>query len=156
MGTAHLLLLYTAQPIMPLCLLGIAYALYGVALWAALARSLLLIVESMSTKTLLDSPQAGIRDEIGYGTVRPSTTSPEDPSGANVRESEPRPPDADSLIILGYGIMTSLNNLSTAVVPIFLAKVETLVGFAGLELVFFILSLLGLCTSFKLLISERV
>lgn len=154
MGTAHLLLLYTTQPIVPLFLLGVAYALYGVAFWAALARSLLSIVESMSKKAILDSSDENSHDDIGYGTIRPPTTSSGDLFDANESTNELEEACADSLITLGYGIMTSLNNLSTAVVPIFLAKIETLVGFKGLELVFIILSLLGLCASFELLITE--
>ncbi|KAJ5343822.1 uncharacterized protein N7506_003646 [Penicillium brevicompactum] len=154
MGTAHLLLLYTAQPIMPLSVLGVAYALYGVAFWAALARSLLSTVESKSKKAILDTSDENPHDDTRYGTIRPPTTSSWDLHDANERTNELEEAGADSLITLGYGIMTSLNNLSTAVVPIFLAKVETLIGFKGLELVFIILSLLGLCTSFQLLITE--
>ncbi|KAJ5345870.1 hypothetical protein N7452_003874 [Penicillium brevicompactum] len=154
MGTAHLLLLYTAQPIMPLCLLGVAYALYGVAFWAALARSLLSTVEFKSKKAILDSGDENPHDDTGYGSIRPPTASSGDLHDANERTNELEEAGADGLITLGYGIMTSLNNLSTAVVPIFLAKVETLVGFEGLELVFVILSLLGLCASFELLITE--
>ncbi|CAG8382056.1 unnamed protein product [Penicillium salamii] len=154
MGVAHLLLLVTTKPTLPLTMLGIAYALYGVAFWAALAQCLLSTVESISAKENMSHSWERSIYESEYGSIQP----PEPPGGFpdDPEEHEPRGTSAESLITLGYGIMTSLNNLSSAVIPILLAKVENVMGFTGLEVVFLILSLLGLLASLELLLSVRV
>ncbi|KGO71536.1 hypothetical protein PITC_051770 [Penicillium italicum] len=146
MIAAHLLLLYRIEPVGSMCLLGIAYALYGVAFWAGLARCLLSVVES---KTDVSDIQERSSEENEYGTIRIQTQLSD---GENEEQWETA---GDGIITLGYGIMTSLNNLSTAVVPIFLAKTENAFGFIGLEFFFLTLSLLGLFVSGGLLWSWR-
>lgn len=151
---AHLLLLYRIGPIGPMCMLGIAFASYGVVFWAGLARCLLSIVESCSSKT--NMPEAGCRasDELEYGTIQLPTQLSDDRSDA---DGDNLPGETgEGIITLGYGIMTSLNSLSTAVVPILLAKIENAVGFTGLQVFFLILSLLGLFASVGLSWSWRI
>jgi hypothetical protein len=151
---AHLLLLYRIEPIGAMCLLGISYALYGVAFWAGLARCFLSVVESAKTDGSENEGRSSV-DGYEYGTISVQTQFPDnrsddhsDVSGRNIeweRSSE------DSIITHGYGIMTSLNNLSTGAVPVFLAMAENACGFRGLELFFLTLSLLGLFASGGLL-----
>ena len=42
----------------------------------------------------------------------------------------------ENLVVIGYGIMTSLLNLSMGIVPIILAIMESFAGYSGLEMVF--------------------
>ncbi|KAJ5133576.1 hypothetical protein N7526_004941 [Penicillium atrosanguineum] len=72
-------------------------------------------------------------DENEYGTIHLPTHLSDDRSDAADGENEPGEMGADGIITLGYGIMTSLNNLTTAVVPILLARIENAMGFTGLE-----------------------
>jgi hypothetical protein len=121
MIVAHLRLLYRIEPVSSMCLLGIAYALYGVAFWAGLARCLLSIVESSAKTHVSDIQERSSTEENEYGTIRL-------PPELSDNEQE-RTGAGDGIITLGYGIMASLNNLSIAVVPILLAKTENASGF---------------------------
>lgn len=151
---AHLLLLYRIEPIGAMCLLGISYALYGVAFWAGLARCLLSVVESAKTD-VSDSEERSSVDGCEYGTISLPNQFSDDHSDISGGNNEWERSAEDGIITHGYGIMTSLNNLSTGVVPVFLAKAENSCGFRGLEFFFLILSVLGLFASGGLLWSRR-
>lgn len=149
----HLLFLWKKGPILPLCLLGIAYALYGVAFWAALARYLLFIVESPPSAishvpdTAQYLPPGSEHESLLCQDQTPnSLTAEEEPV-----ENERAKITADkSLITLGYGIMTSLLNLCTALVPVSLAGAENMAGFSGVEIVFLGLTTVGCIASIQL------
>jgi hypothetical protein len=54
------------------------------------------------------------------------------------------------LLVVAYGIMTSLLNLSVAVMPAILAVMRSMAGFTGIETVFVALSIAGIFASVKL------
>lgn len=137
---AHLLFLTSASigPIPPLCLLGIAYALFGVAFWTSLTRCLIFV-----SKTLHGAKGRGILQdapERGYGTIDSDDAS----QGSNDSENH------QQAITFGFGVMTSLMNLATGAVPILLAGAENIAGYAGLEMVFLALAGFGCLTSVQL------
>ncbi len=56
----------------------------------------------------------------------------------------------EGLLVVGYGIMTSLLNLSVAVMPAILAVTRTMAGFTGIETVFVALTIAGIFASASL------
>jgi len=58
--------------------------------------------------------------------------------------------NSNDTLVIGYGLVTSLLNLSLTLVPIILAAVESLDGFRGMELVFVILAGIGVFASVQL------
>ncbi|KAL4879715.1 major facilitator superfamily domain-containing protein [Aspergillus karnatakaensis] len=136
LGHFTLLSSATDSPLPPLSLLGAADALLTVAFWASVARCLL-ILSSPAHRPLLSSKDALSMD--GYQSI-PSAPEPTSPRYLFTEDEEANTgPDSipgETIRTLGIGIMTSLINIATAVVPLPLAVVETLTGFAGVEGVF--------------------
>lgn len=122
-------------PIFPLCLLGIAIPLLGVAFWAALTRCLLFVAKSGSAKRKVTMQGA---PERTYGT----TDSDSDDNG-----EDKNPVHYEGVIASGFGIMASLTNLATAAVGILLAGAENIAGYTGIELVFLVFAFLGFLAS---------
>ncbi|KAF7181763.1 hypothetical protein CNMCM7691_001060 [Aspergillus felis] len=151
LALAHLQFISRVAPILPLCLLGIAFELYGVAFWAAVAQTLVFTVQSWPNQNSnnSDSSREFVR-EGGYESIRSSTDS-EDAQGESsdladsIHEGHEK-----AIMTLGFGVMTSLLNASTAVVPILLAETEGMAGFDGLERVFLVLAVLGYLASVRL------
>ncbi|KAF7169361.1 hypothetical protein CNMCM5623_002124 [Aspergillus felis] len=126
-------------------------ALYGVAFWAAVAQTLVLAVQSWPSQNSNNSDSSReFAREGGYESIRSSTDS-EDAQGESsdladsINEGHEK-----AIMTLGFGIMTSLLNASTAVVPILLAETEGMAGFDGLERVFLVLAVLGYLASVRL------
>lgn len=134
---AHLLFLTSTGigPVPPLCLLGIAYALFGVAFWTSLTRCLIFVGKTWSAVKgngiVQDAP------DRGYGTIDANQDS---------NNSE----NAQEVITFGYGVMTSFMNLASGTVPILLAGAENIAGYAGLEIVFLALAGFGCLASAQL------
>ncbi|OGM48676.1 hypothetical protein ABOM_001983 [Aspergillus bombycis] len=149
MVAAHLMFLFKIGPILPLIFLGTAYALYGVAFWAGLARCLCdLSVPTGSGNTSI----SGIEHHDPYGTLHSSDHVPRPSNNEeehSVKSTEEEAVDK-GLITLGYGIMTSLLNLTTALVPVLLAGTENAAGFSGPEMVFLALAAVGCIASARL------
>lgn len=157
LATAHVLFLSGSTPIIPLCLLGVAFALFGVALWAGVARCLVCIQSEQSRRQADSRSQGGsalaASERTGFMPRREITNATDRCNGEGDPLVDPQRRadcDDDGVFTLGFGIMTSLNNLSTAVVPVILAKLEELAGFTGLEAVFIALSVLGWIGSVRL------
>ncbi|KAL3456577.1 major facilitator superfamily domain-containing protein [Aspergillus heterothallicus] len=138
-------------PIIPLCLIGLADALIGVAFWGSVTRCLLNV-------SFLDDTVVRLNGDFYCETVYKDEIVPlmqEDidiPPFPNEETGIPAVPimQGEAMRTLGIGIMASLMNISTAVVPVLLAVVENLEGFMGLEVVFLALGLLGCMVCVKL------
>jgi hypothetical protein len=116
LALAHLQFICRVMPILPLCLLGIAFALYGVAFWAAVAQSLVFAVQAWpSSAQNSSSSDSSVRefateDGYGYGSIRSSTGS-EDAQGEVSDGAESIHQNHEkAVMMLGFGIMTSLLN----------------------------------------------
>lgn len=140
MFLAHLIFLISPGigPIPPLCLLGIAYALFGVAFWTSLTRCLIFVGKTRSAAKhrgiLQDAPEGC------YGTVDSDDANQDTDDSENHQE----------VITFGFGVNTSLMNMATGAVPILLAGAENFAGYAGLEMVFLALAGLGCLASVQL------
>ncbi|KAL4906423.1 hypothetical protein BDW74DRAFT_176751 [Aspergillus multicolor] len=138
------------SPILPLCLLGTADALFTVCFWASVVRCLLPPATDLHVHTpLLKAEDSG--SERVCGPYGPATDTP------NPEEDRERlgaenlaTPSGDAFRTLGVGIMTSLLNTSTALVPIPLAVMENLAGLAGLESVFLMLAFAAFLAAVRL------
>lgn len=136
---SHLLFLARIDigPVLPLCLLGIAYALFGVAFWTSLTRCLLFVAKSWSEK---------FRGIVHSATERQYGTIVTNDGGRDSTESV----IYQEVTTFGLGFMTSLMNLATGAVPILLAGAENIAGYTGLEMVFLALAVLGCLASVHL------
>lgn len=136
---SHILFLARTDvgPVFPLSLLGIAYALFGVAFWTSLTRCLLFVVKSWSAKCR-GIAQSAI--ERQYGTIVTDDNDQDSTESAIYQE----------VATFGFGFMTSLLNLVSGAVPILLAGAENIGGYSGLETVFLVLAVLGCLASVHL------
>ena len=131
MVIAHLAFyLRVIGPTLPLSLLGIAYALNGVALWAGLARSILHASAKKPLPTLEGYTHLLNEDREGHDEDVNESVVVSDDMG-------------EDLGAIGFGIATSVINVSTALIPMLLAGVENRVGYSGLEVVFVALASFG-------------
>ncbi|KAL4778258.1 hypothetical protein BJX76DRAFT_352755 [Aspergillus varians] len=150
-------------PILPLCLLGTADALLGVSFWASVVRCLLEAEPHTHAHAHIRVPllrNRSSRDRSVYDSREPMTVFPypksieeeeEGEYGNITADTEPHPiTRAEAVRTLGLGIMTSLMNISTAVVPVPLALMENLAGLEGLEGVFLVLAGLGFLVAVRL------
>ncbi|KAL5338960.1 major facilitator superfamily domain-containing protein [Aspergillus crustosus] len=143
----------TNNPLPPLCLLGAADALLTVAFWASVARCLLILSSPQTHTPLLKSKDPGYKTD--YASLLPSQ---EPPTHYSARDIEDPPTEVttpvslpgETIRTLGIGIMTSLINISTAVVPLPLAVVENGAGFGGVEGVFLGLAGVGVVVCVRL------
>ncbi|KAL4870735.1 hypothetical protein BDV12DRAFT_195208 [Aspergillus spectabilis] len=125
----------TSNPLPPLCLLGAADALLTVAFWASVARCLLLLSAPRVLTPLLPPKDSVYKDDYESLITSRETTSPDylamqdEEAIPNVETTIP----GETIRTLGIGLMTSLINISTAVVPLPLAVMETVAGFEGME-----------------------
>ncbi|KAL6231802.1 hypothetical protein BDW75DRAFT_233326 [Aspergillus navahoensis] len=158
--SAHAIFLGGAitSPIPPLCLLGTADALFSVSFWVSVVRCLLplpLPTEAHAHNTPLLKTEDERTEQI-YEPIQSSTILPDLPESAaegigGERGAErPTVYHGDAVRTLGLGIMSSLLNTSTAVVPVALAVMENLSGLMGLETVFLALALAGFLASLRL------
>ncbi|KAL2816064.1 major facilitator superfamily domain-containing protein [Aspergillus cavernicola] len=145
---AHAIFLTRAlpTPVFSLVILGAADALLNVSLWAGVARCLILARRApsppcLSTRTpLLNTiPQDHGRSYNFISSYSRPTAKPEEDD-----EEEESP---EAIRTLGLGIMASLMNISTVLVPIPLAVIENAAGFEGVEGVFLVLGVLGALVS---------
>lgn len=131
--------------ILPLSSLGVAYALYGTAFWAGLAQSILYAEDE--EPLLHDESSALVSNADGDEGLSHEATNEDDihhnPAIGTAEATS-------DLVAMGVGIATSLLNLSTAVVPMLLAVVETYAGYPGLEITFIALAGFGCLASFQL------
>ncbi|KAK3651064.1 hypothetical protein LTR22_012312 [Elasticomyces elasticus] len=148
MLSAHLaFLLHISGSLLPLASLGTAYALYGVAFWAGLAKSFVGETEPMakspeSCSALVCNDED--EDELLATSLPSEERSLMDPNDSTA--TAPSPSDSqtstksdekyNSIAPVGFGVATSTINLTTTLVPIFLAGLENLAGFTGLEFAF--------------------
>jgi hypothetical protein len=139
-----LFLLNIGGPIFPLVILGIAYGLFGVAFWPAVAYCITSPKPSSSEQLL--GPR--MATEEAESDIQPDGESTGVPSD-NLAPGH-RPPQNDDLVLIGYGIMTTLMNMTMALVPVLLAAMETVAEDTGLELVFVALSTVGAIALVKL------
>ncbi|KAH8817472.1 major facilitator superfamily domain-containing protein [Xylogone sp. PMI_703] len=161
---AHLALLFhILGVILPLCILGTAYALYDVALWAGIASTI-------SSEDSTDSRRRAMLFRLNdRGTA--STESQIEPAydvlatvdddlDSNLENSieemvnpdhvEDPAVEDDHMVAIGYGIATSFLNMSSAVVSVILAAMENIAGFPGIEISFAVLGGCGCLVSINL------
>ncbi|KAL5000674.1 major facilitator superfamily domain-containing protein [Aspergillus recurvatus] len=157
--SAHAIFLAGAitSPIPPLCLLGTADALFSVSFWASVVRCLLplpLPTEANAHSTPLLKTEDGRTEQV-YEPIQ-SSTIPDHPesAGEGIGDERGRAKPAvchgDAVRTLGLGMMSSLLNTSTAVVPVALAVMENQAGLLGLEAVFLALALVGFLAAVRL------
>ncbi|KAL3446188.1 major facilitator superfamily domain-containing protein [Aspergillus insuetus] len=133
-----------SSPVVPLCLLGAADALLGVAFWGSVTRCLLSVASEIQGEAephYHGNCNTTHKDEL----VQLLSEDPEISSISIEEAAIPNitPMHGEALRTLGIGIMASLMNICTTIVPVFLAFVENAEGFIGLEFVFLALALLG-------------
>ncbi|KAL2810090.1 major facilitator superfamily domain-containing protein [Aspergillus granulosus] len=134
-----------STPIIPLCLIGTADALLGVAFWGSVMRCLLSAASPNHAHSHAQScpdRDPGFKDGLVPLMSEELDITPLS-NGEEADGSSILPIHGEAVRTLGIGIMTSLTNISTAVVPVFLAVVENAAGFTGLEVVFLILGVLS-------------
>lgn len=139
------------EPIFSLCVLGVADALFVVALWASVPISILRSATQPATPKWKMTPlpprevHASVR--LVFENIDDDSSGEEDSDATgeallrdDAEEYETKhnimAESNEELVVIGYGILTSLFSLCIAVVPFFLAAAESLAGYTGLELVF--------------------
>ncbi|KAF2130171.1 MFS general substrate transporter [Dothidotthia symphoricarpi CBS 119687] len=146
MTSAHLAFyIRSAGAILPLAMLGTAYALYGTAFWAGLARSILDAGPSQPAQR--SESRVGLLESQEHDILSNETLSESHGSMLLDTSSDGQP---DNLMAVGLGTATCFLNLSTALVPLLLAGVEQRFGYSGLEVVFITLAGCGCLASIKL------
>lgn len=154
--SAHAIFLtgVSTSPILPLCLLGTADALFSVSFWASVVRCLLPL--SLPTETHPHNTPLLKTEEGRTEQVYVSSTISDNPESAGEgladerRAGGPAVCHSDAVRTLGLGIMSSMLNTSTAVIPVALAVMENLAGLSGLEAVFLTLALAGFLATVRL------
>jgi len=147
---AHLcFLLYINWPVVPLVFLGVGYASFGVAFWPAVAVSVLRIqvpVPVLAVQAQLLESRSSFQS-----TIVPELEDGSEDNDEDIVDSEfVNEIDIEkngNLVVIAYGIMTSLLNLSMGIVPIILAVMESLAGYSGLEMVFVALATVSIFAS---------
>jgi hypothetical protein len=133
-----------SSPVVPLCLLGAADALLGVAFWGSVTRCLLSFASQSHLEPqphVISNCSTSYKDEpdrLLSGGLDTTAVSIEEGANPGIL-----PMHGEAIRTLGLGIMTSLMNICTTIVPLFLAVVENAEGFMGLEVVFLTLAFLG-------------
>ncbi|KAL4775446.1 major facilitator superfamily domain-containing protein [Aspergillus nidulans var. acristatus] len=152
--SAHAIFLtgVSTSPTLPLCLLGTADALFSVSFWASVVRCLLPL--SLPTETHPHNTPL-LKTEDGHTEqVYVSSTISDNPESAGEGFADeaggPAVCHSDAVRTLGLGMMSSMLNTSTAVVPVALAVMENLAGLSGLEAVFLTLALAGFLATVRL------
>ncbi|KAL2062259.1 hypothetical protein VTL71DRAFT_6525 [Oculimacula yallundae] len=160
-------LLQVAGSIFPLVMLGVAYALFGTAFWPAVASCILdaptivpdrpeLLTAYIPRHTFhltSDDPEVILRDTALQSNAETPRLSVESTYTSTYPNTETGNED---LVVIGYGLLTSILNVSMGVIPIILAGMENLAAFTGLEIVFVTLAGISLCAAGKLWKLERV
>ena len=169
----HLFFLFiVGGPILPLCVQATAYALYGAAIWPSIAKITLGVsvpasrIQSTLIEQSVSLATARTLDGSGYFQLASADDNSDEGNELlameldNIKSSEAASvasefgaeEDANpDLVVIGYGIATSLMNLSLTVVPILLAGVETWAGYFGIEAVFVGLAGIGAIASMRLI-----
>lgn len=154
--SAHAIFLtgVSTSPTLPLCLLGTADALFSVSFWASVVRSLLplsLPTETHPQNTPLLKTEDGRTEQVYVSnTVSDNSESAREGFADERRAGGPAVRRSDAVRTLGLGIMSSMLNTSTAVIPVALAVMENLAGLLGLEAVFLTLALAGFLATVRL------
>ncbi|RDW74215.1 hypothetical protein BP5796_07657 [Coleophoma crateriformis] len=168
MLVAHVLFLADyGSAILPLSLLGLGNALFSAGIWASVSVSILqaegteymplelelLRMEEQESVAGLDIEEGGNPStlETEVGTLDSEGLLGIDSKRPVAEENE----HDNELVMIGYGLITSLMSISIVVVPIFLSAAEGWAGFSGLELVFVVLAGIGVCTSLGLVLKEK-
>lgn len=155
---AHsLFLLQLLGPIVPVSLLGLGNGLFGTAFWPCVATIILENALPMPGR-YEPVPQhfnPGIGHELSFIPHQPDShyTADQFSRSHNVdldEEGSGKPKSSEDLLVVAYGIMTSLVNLSVATMPAILAITKTMAGFTGIETVFVALSIGGIFASLRL------
>lgn len=132
-------------PLIPISLLGVGNGLFGVAFWPFVASVILhRALPEPGRYAPLRQPFASDDHEL-----RPYSLADQDHDLDNQEMGTGK--NNESLLVVGYGIMTSLLNLSIAVMPAILAVVQTIAGYMGLETVFVALTIAGVFASVRLI-----
>jgi len=132
MTSAHLAFFLVGGCIGPLVALGVMNALYGVASWAGVAKSIV---------------------HAGDQAARCRPKDPEQDSLTSTYEVDPKSADPvdDHLTAVGFGCVASVLNTSAALVPFLLAVVESRAGYPGLEMVFVAFGVFGCLAAAQLM-----
>lgn len=158
MASAHLAFyIHRCGAALPLLSLGVAYAFFGTAYWAGVARSLLSVELpeppslSASREPLLgfrepEHPSAEPLGESQIVITRDGNNLPDTESGESTRVEH----GLEELTATGFGIATSLLNTSCTLAPMLLASVESKFGYPGLELAFVLLATFTCYASIRL------
>lgn len=135
---AHTLFLTTPNALVPLGILGLASAVFSVSFSANLTRCLFSTVKFLQQK---HGPGHQQEEGRGYGTMSKQTRTD------NAQSQE--------IIAMGFGCMTCLTNLASAAIPVVLAMTESVCGYQGLEMVFWVMGALGCLVAGHLVVIDR-
>jgi hypothetical protein len=152
--TAHsVFLLQVFSPIIPVSLLGVANGLFGTAFWPCVATIILKHALPVPGRYELLHQQAdstSTHEMVGFPQDSDITGRDSESNDDVDDEESGRSKSNEDLLVVAYGIMTSLLNLSVAVMPAILAVMRSMAGFTGIETVFVALSIAGIFASVKL------
>jgi len=151
--TAHsIFLLQVFSPIIPVSLLGVGNGLFGTAFWPCVAT--IILKHALPVPGRYELLQQQVDSTSTYEMVAVSQdsdiTDRDTESNDDVDEESGKSKSNEDLLVVGYGIMTSLLNLSVAVMPAILAVTRTMAGFTGIETVFVALTIAGIFASASL------
>ncbi|OKL61890.1 hypothetical protein UA08_02832 [Talaromyces atroroseus] len=141
MLVAHTLFLADyGEPILPLSLIAIGNALFSAGIWASVSVSIMQDEDSAEMPLELEStenaPEVELEEERNFDSDRLLSIPPAVEDKVH----------GDDLIMIGYGIITSLMGISIVVTPFFLTAAERWAGYNGLEIVFVTLASIGVLT----------
>jgi hypothetical protein len=152
---AHVLFLANyGGAILPLSLIGIGNALFSAGIWASVSVSILqsqcpvAVPLELGPIPVEDASEAELEEESNLDSDRLLTITSDWP----VLEDRVH---GNYLVMIGYGIITSLMGVSIVVTPFFLTAAEGWAGYSGLEIVFVALASIGVFISLGLVTKER-
>ncbi|CZS91633.1 hypothetical protein WAI453_011823 [Rhynchosporium graminicola] len=165
--TAHLcFLMQLTGPVFPLLLLGIAYGLFGTAFWPAVASCILEAPTGVPDPELLAAftpkqpsrlaPNISEYSQPAFNSEGAADTSRISADSTFTSAYPFSQTGNEDLLVIGYGLMTSLLNFSMGITPIVLAGMEILAAFTGLEICFVALAGFSLCAAGKLINDWKV
>jgi hypothetical protein len=169
MLVAHVLFLMNYSGlIVPLSVLGVGNALFSAGIWASVSVSILQAQSPAYMSLELESLRMEEQEHVAGSEIEEAERNlPMLEAETDTLDSEgllgidssrlvvENTVHGNDLVMIGYGIITSLMSISIVVVPIFLAAAEGTAGFSGLEIVFVVLASIGVCTSLGLVIKEK-
>jgi hypothetical protein len=134
-------------PVIPVSLLGVANSLFGVALWPFVASAILNNGSAAANRyqSLAQIPDSPPENEVQLQDLSSNYQDHSD----DLQEGDLSKKN-EGMLVMAYGIMSSLLNLSFAVMPVILAFAKTIAGYPGMEMGFAALSVAGIVTSIQL------